>query len=90
MSTTRALAELNAMEADQLGWVRDTEVGTERMTFGDLEIRVSKSRLNYGYEWGLFNQDNIVLQGQYAETREDAKRKAIAFAKSWMVDDIRI
>ena len=63
---------------------------SERMTFGDMELRVSRARLNDGWEWALTHQGNIVLQGQWAETRQRAKEKAVAFAKKWMVDDISI
>lgn len=90
MSIDSAMAVLATTEKNPDAWTHDPATGTHTLDFGDLQIRVTKGRLNYGHEWALYNQGNIVLQGQYAETAQEAKGKAIAFAKKWMVDDIRI
>jgi len=91
MSTTRALEALNAIEEKDIAiWIRDNATGSERLPLNDVELRVNVGRLNHGFEWGVFNQGQVVIQGQWCETLYDAKRTAREFARKWMVDDIRI
>ena len=56
---------------------------------GDLTMEVVRGRLNQGYEWSVLRQGNVIITGQYADTREEAKRRAADFARNYTVNDFR-
>lgn len=90
MSTRTAEENLVAVAEEARNWTVDPATRAHTLEYGDLEIRVSKGRLNDVWEWGLYNQGQIVLQGQWRESLSDAQLAAVEFARKWMVGDITV
>lgn len=90
MSTRTAEQGLEAVANDPRNWSIDPLTRTYTLEFGDLLIRLQKCRLNDGWEWGLYHQAQVVLQGQWRETLSEAQAAAVEFVRKWMVGEIHI
>lgn len=88
MNDTQKMSKLNAVQPDE--WTKAPKEEQYTLEVGDLTLTVARARLNYGYEWSLLNQGQVVLQSQWCESAQKAKEQAVAFAQRWMVDTISI
>lgn len=90
MNTTIFLEHLAAYETE--GGLNMRPDGTERRALGEheeIEIHITRGRLNDGFDWSLFNLHQLVHSG-HAETRTQARADAAAFAKLWVNDEVTV